>query len=69
LQAYPKAVSRSACHKHFDLLADQPDVVAKMRELVLELAVRGKLQHIVLPALETHWRRTLRMCWSVKIGR
>jgi len=28
---------------HFDLLADQPDAVAKMRELVLDLAVRGRL--------------------------
>ena len=27
----------------FDLFADAPDAVAKMRELVLELAVQGKL--------------------------
>lgn len=36
-------MTRSQFFKHFDLLADQPDAVAKMRELVLELAVRGKL--------------------------
>lgn len=29
----------------FDLFADAPDAVAKMRELVLELAVQGKLVH------------------------
>ncbi len=29
--------------QHFDLLADQPDAVARMRELVLQLAVRGQL--------------------------
>ena len=28
---------------NFDLLADTPDAVAKIRELVLELAVRGRL--------------------------
>ncbi len=27
----------------FDLFADAPDAVAKMRELVLQLAVQGKL--------------------------
>ena len=27
----------------FELFADAPDAVAKMRELVLELAIRGKL--------------------------
>jgi type I restriction enzyme S subunit len=36
-------MTRSQFFQHFDLLADQPDAVAKMRELVLELAVRGKL--------------------------
>lgn len=36
-------MTRSQFFKHFDLLADQPDAVAKMRELVLGLAVRGKL--------------------------
>jgi len=29
--------------KHFDLLADQPDAVAKMRAVVLQLAVQGRL--------------------------
>ena len=37
----------------FDLFADAPDAVAKMRELVLELAVRGKLCE-PSPAPETH---------------
>ncbi len=36
-------MTRATFFKHFELLADQPDAVAKMRELVLELAVRGKL--------------------------
>ena len=29
--------------EHFELLADQPDATAKMREFVLQLAVKGKL--------------------------
>ena len=36
-------MNRATFFKHFDLLADQPDALAKMRELVLNLAVRGKL--------------------------
>ena len=36
-------MTRSQFFQHFDLLADQPDAVAKMRELVLQLAVRGQL--------------------------
>jgi type I restriction enzyme S subunit len=36
-------MDRAKFFKHFDLLADQPDALAKMRELVLNLAVRGKL--------------------------
>lgn len=36
-------MDRATFFKHFDLLADQPEGVAKMRELVLELAVRGQL--------------------------
>jgi type I restriction enzyme, S subunit len=36
-------MTRATFFKHFDLLADQPDAVAKIRELVLQLAVRGKL--------------------------
>ena len=36
-------MDRATFFKHFDLLADQPDAVAKMRGLVLELAVRGQL--------------------------
>jgi len=36
-------MTRSQFFQHFDLLADQPDAVAKMRELVLDLAVRGRL--------------------------
>jgi type I restriction enzyme, S subunit len=36
-------MDRATFFQHFDLLADQPDAVAKMRELVLNLAIRGKL--------------------------
>lgn len=36
-------MTRTTFFKHFDLLADQPDAVARVRELVLQLAVRGKL--------------------------
>ena len=36
-------MTRSQFFKHLELLADQPDAVAKMRGLVLELAVRGRL--------------------------
>jgi len=30
-------------YEKFELFADAPDAVAKMRNLILELAVRGKL--------------------------
>jgi type I restriction enzyme, S subunit len=36
-------MTRATFFKHFELLADQPDAVAKLRELVLELAVQGKV--------------------------
>jgi type I restriction enzyme S subunit len=36
-------MNRATFFKHFALLADQPDAVAKMRGLVLELAIRGQL--------------------------
>src|SRR5262249_52451511 len=36
-------MTRATFFKHFELLADQPDAVGMMRELVLELAVRGQL--------------------------
>jgi type I restriction enzyme S subunit len=36
-------MDRATFFKHFDLLADQADALAKMRGLVLELAVRGQL--------------------------
>lgn len=36
-------MTRSQFFQHFDLLADQPDVVAKMRELILQLAIQGRL--------------------------
>jgi len=36
-------MTRSQFFKHFELLADQPDAVAKMRRFILDLAVRGKL--------------------------
>jgi type I restriction enzyme S subunit len=40
----------------FDLLADGPNAVAKMRELVLELAVQGKLsEHRADDVKETAW--------------
>jgi len=36
-------MDRDTFFEKFDLLAEMPDAVAKMRELVLELAVRGRL--------------------------
>ena len=36
-------MDRATFFKHFDLLADQSDAVAKMRELIWQLAVQGKL--------------------------
>jgi len=36
-------MNRSMFFKHFELLADQPDAVAKMRGLVMQLAIRGEL--------------------------
>ncbi|MGA9780267.1 MAG: restriction endonuclease subunit S [Limisphaerales bacterium] len=36
-------MNRATFFKHFELLADQPDAVAKMRGLVLNLAVSGRL--------------------------
>jgi len=36
-------MTRSQFFQHFDLLADQPDAVAKMRSIVLQLAVQGRL--------------------------
>ena len=36
-------MTRATFFKHFELLAGQPDAVAKMRELVLQLAIQGKL--------------------------
>jgi len=36
-------MTRATFFKHFELLADQPDAVAKMRKLVLQLAIQGRL--------------------------
>jgi type I restriction enzyme S subunit len=36
-------MDRATFFKHFDLLADQADAVAKMRGVVLELAIQGKV--------------------------
>ena len=36
-------MTRATFFEHFELLADQPDAVAKIRELVLRLAVHGRL--------------------------
>jgi len=36
-------MDRATFFKHYDLLADQPEAVAKMRELILQLAVEGRL--------------------------
>jgi type I restriction enzyme S subunit len=36
-------MDRATFFRHFDELADQPDALTKMRELVLELAVRGQI--------------------------
>src|SRR5262245_41876293 len=54
----------------FDQIADAPNAVAKMRELVLELAVRGKLvqqdpndepAHQVLERIDNVQKRPMRM--------
>jgi type I restriction enzyme S subunit len=37
-------MTRTTFFKHFDLLADQPHAVAKLRKLVLQLAVQGKIK-------------------------
>jgi type I restriction enzyme S subunit len=37
------AMNRATFFKHFDLLAEQPDAVAKMREFVFQLAIQGRL--------------------------
>ncbi len=45
-------MTRASFSQHFDLLGDQPDAVAKMRELVLQLAIRGQLgAHLLDSAL------------------
>ena len=36
-------MNRATFFEHFELLADQPDAVAKLRGLVMQLAVRGQL--------------------------
>ena len=36
-------MTRATFFQQFDLLADQPDAVVRMRELVLQLAVSGRL--------------------------
>lgn len=62
-------MDRARLLKHFDTLADTPDAVAKLRELISSLAVRGqllpldtnRLPNTQLPELETpipcplHW--------------
>ena len=37
-------MTRTTFFKHFELLADQPDAVAKMRELILRLAGQPQLR-------------------------
>jgi type I restriction enzyme S subunit len=39
----------------FDQFADAPDAVAKIRELVLELAVQGKLVEPAKPETDRAW--------------
>ena len=50
----------------FDLFADAPDAVSKMRQLVLQLAVTGRLAtqdkrdepaSMILASTEAHWGR------------
>jgi type I restriction enzyme S subunit len=36
-------MTRATFFKHFELLAEQPDAVAKMREFVFQLAIQGRL--------------------------
>lgn len=54
-------MTRSQFFKHFDLLADQPDAVAKMRELVLQLAIRGQLvEQITTEQKDDGWQKFLK---------
>lgn len=58
-------MTRATFFKHFDLLADQPDAVAKMRELVLELAVHGKLvEQIPAEQNDSGWQQFLKSVGS-----
>ncbi len=51
-------MDRARLLKHFDTLADTPDAVAKLRELILDFAVRGRLSERD-PADELHpdWQK------------
>jgi type I restriction enzyme, S subunit len=51
-------MNRVAFFKHFELLADQPDAVAKMREFVMQLAIRGQLvEQIASEQKDVAWQK------------
>jgi len=53
-------MTRAAFFKHFELLAGQPDAVAKMRELVLQLAIRGQIvEQVPADQKEEAWQNFL----------
>lgn len=54
-------MDRATFFKHFDLLADQPDAVAKMRELVLQLAIRGQVTaRVASEQKDNAWQKFLK---------
>ena len=53
-------MTRSQFFQHFDLLADQPDAVAKMRELVWQQTARPKLRRSAMFIEDATHRTKLR---------
>ena len=54
-------MTRATFFKHFELLADQPDAVVKMRELVLQLAIRGQIvEQIAADQKDGAWQKFLK---------
>ncbi len=54
-------MTRATFFKHFELLADQPDAVVKLRELVLQLAIRGQIvEQIAAEQKDGGWQKFLK---------